>query len=275
MTKHTRTGLPSRGDGTVAAVFCVLVSAVLVSAVAFAGSGADFQGLGELPGGATYSSPTAVSADGTVAVGSSASTASGNNPEAFLWSEVGGMVGLGDLGALFQSIAWSVSADGSVVVGQSLNGQSFNEAFRWTESTGMVGLGDLPGGIFSSRALIVSADGSVVVGLGRNSDDYYEAFRWTETTGMVGLGALPGAIIIQSGVSAMTPDGSAIVGNTFSASSGNSPEAFLWTDGIGMVGLGDLPGGSFSSRAGDISSVLMVHGFDKGILVDTAIGVGL
>ena len=140
------------------------------------------------------------------------------------------------------------------MVGQSLNGQSSNEAFRWTEAEGMVGLGDLPGGIFSSRAFFVSADGSVVVGRGRNSDDDEEAFRWTESTGMVGLGALPGAIIIQSDASAMTPDGSAIVGNTFSASSGNAPEAFLWTDGIGMVGLGDLPGGSFSSRAADISS---------------------
>ena len=36
-----------------------------------------------------------------------------------------------------------ISADGSVVVGQSRD-----QAFRWTQATGMVGLGDLPGGIF-------------------------------------------------------------------------------------------------------------------------------
>ena len=40
--------------------------------------------------------------------------------------------------------AHDVSADGSIVVGNSLS----REAFLWTKEDGMVGLGDLPGGSF-------------------------------------------------------------------------------------------------------------------------------
>ena len=47
--------------------------------------------------------------------------------EAFRWTQATGMVGLGDLpGGSFNSIAWGVSADGSVVVGTGkLNGFYF------------------------------------------------------------------------------------------------------------------------------------------------------
>ena len=141
--------------------------------------------------------------------------------------------GLGDLaGGSFFSRANGVSADGSVVVGQS-NSTSGVEAFRWTSVGGMVGLGDLPGGIFRSAATGVSADGSVVVGLG-NSASGEEAFRWTSGGGMVGLGDLPGGIF-QSQAVDVSADGSVVVGTSESAS---GPEAFRWTSGGGMVGLG-------------------------------------
>ncbi len=49
--------------------------------------------------------------------------------------------GLGDLaGGDFYSVATGVSVDGSVVVGYSDSGSSY-EAFRWTSGGGMVGLG--------------------------------------------------------------------------------------------------------------------------------------
>ena len=71
--------------------------------------------------------------------------------------------GRGDLpGGDFESYAYDISADGSVVVGQSYS-SSGREAFRWTADGGMTGLGDLPGGTFSSDAYGVSADGSVAV----------------------------------------------------------------------------------------------------------------
>ena len=90
----------------------------------------------------------------------------------------GGMVpsftGLGDLsGGNYLSRAWAVSADGSVVVGESYSEQGL-EAFRWTPSGGMFGLGDLPGGSFYSFALGLSRDGAVVVG-GSNSGSGREA----------------------------------------------------------------------------------------------------
>jgi probable HAF family extracellular repeat protein len=66
-------------------------------------------GLGDLPGGVFESTATAVSADGSVIVGTGAS-ASGN--QAFRWTGGGGMQGLGALpGGVFLSGAYGVSAD--------------------------------------------------------------------------------------------------------------------------------------------------------------------
>ena len=144
-------------------------------------------------------------------------------------------------------VAYGVSADGSVVVGQS-GGGGF-QAFRWTQGTGMVGLGDFAGGPFSSEALAVSADGSVVVGYGWNANGP-EAFRWTQATGMVGLGDLPGGLF-SSLAFEVSADGSVVVGGGIST---NGSEAFRWTQAIGMVGLGDLAGGTFSSEALAVSA---------------------
>ena len=77
---------------------------------------------------------------------------------AFSASAVPMFQGLGDLpGGLFNSQAYDVSADGSVVVGQG-NSASGGEAFRWT-SAGMVGLGEAktnqpPCGISTSRVMM-------------------------------------------------------------------------------------------------------------------------
>src|SRR5688572_24003293 len=78
---------------------------------------ATFSGLGDLAGGAFMSRAIGISADGSVVVGSSASTA---GDQAFRWTSGGGMVGLGDLpGGAFASTAHDVSADGTVIVGSS------------------------------------------------------------------------------------------------------------------------------------------------------------
>ena len=72
-----------------------------------------FQGLGDLSGGSFYSQAFAVSADGSVVVGSSRSALSGSNDEAFYWTRDEGMIGLGDFdGGSFYSRAQHVSADG-------------------------------------------------------------------------------------------------------------------------------------------------------------------
>jgi probable HAF family extracellular repeat protein len=140
-----------------------------------------------------------------------------NENIAFRWMEQTGVVDLGELpGGKVWSIAFDVSDDGAVVVGES-EGPLGLEAFYWTGLAGVVGLGDLPGGDFSSTATAVSADGSVIVGNGQTAAGS-EAFLWTEAQGMRRLadvlaeaGAeLPGwKIVSATGISA---DGRVIVG---------------------------------------------------------------
>ncbi len=194
---------------------------------------------------ATPTWPNAVSADGKVVVGSSATP---EGPSiAFRWTHDEGMISLGDLpGAFERSVANGVSADGSVVVGQGWSQNGF-EAFVWTAEGGMVGLGDLPGGSFSSSASAVSADGRVVVGTG-STDLGNEAFIWTSETGMVGLGHLPGSA--NSSAVAVNAAGDRVLGV---AASNNSSEPFLWTKSTGMVGLGTFPGET-QCNACDISN---------------------
>lgn len=73
------------------------------------------------------------------------------------------MTGLGDIpGGTFHSIAHSVSANGSVIVGYSLPPSDVHEAFRWTEGI-MTSLGFIPCDTWSI-ARAVSGDGSVIVG---------------------------------------------------------------------------------------------------------------
>jgi len=149
-------------------------------------------------------------------------------------------------------IAYGISADGSLVVGQCNSSIGF-QAFDWTAASGIVGLGafDNPGGQ-GSGARACSADGSVIVGSSLLPDSLNEdgsPFRWTAQTGLVYLGSLGGtAGGVARGVSS---DGSVIVG--YSSNANFDLEAFRWTAATGMVGLGDLPGGVFNSQASAVS----------------------
>ena len=116
------------------------------------------------------------------------------------------------------------------------------------------GLGTLPGAeVPSSRPRDITPDGTIVVGESRSANGM-EAFRWTASTGMVGLGNLGGGEPVSS-ASAVSADGSVVVGGSTSPNSPTQNEAFRWTATTGMVGLGDLPGGDeFSSAASGVSS---------------------
>jgi probable HAF family extracellular repeat protein len=159
---------------------------------------ASFAGLG-----AIYS-PSGISADGSVIVGTT-----GN--EAFRWTQSSGAVGLGFLADDHHgSIATDVSADGSVIVGGSYTMPSFRiSPFRWTQETGMVGLGSYPDEWFGWYDLAngVSADGSVIVG--RVDGTTRQAFRWTQSSGIVGLGDLAGGIF-DSTATDISADGSTV-----------------------------------------------------------------
>jgi probable HAF family extracellular repeat protein len=203
----------------------------------------EFEGLGDLPGGAFQSGATDVSDQGSVVVGvgTYASSPTSSDREAFRWTQETGMVGLGDLpGGETSSAASGVSADGSVVVG--VGNTTRTEAFRWTAETGLVSLGLLPNKAGSS-AFAVSADGRTVVGISWSGipplNITQEAFRWTQETGMVGIGDLPGSRTLSTAYD-VSGDGSVIVGEgerlrEDGQSSVN--RAFFWTADTGMVEL--------------------------------------
>jgi probable HAF family extracellular repeat protein len=151
------------------------------------------------------------------------------------------LIWLGTLGGDWSS-AFSVSADGSVVVGVAQNAAGQPLAFRWTVTGGMQDLGTLGGG--ESRPYAVSADGAVVVGWAENAAGQLRAFRWTAARGMQDLGTLGGDGSAAYGVSA---DGAVVVGSARNAA--GQLRAFRWTAARGMQDLGTL-GGSVSAASG-------------------------
>jgi probable HAF family extracellular repeat protein len=154
-----------------------------------------------------------------------------NRNEAFRWTQMHGLVRLGTLGNCgdegchshapnyFSSSATAVSADGSVVIGDSNALNGFSEGFRWTQSEGMVNL-------HNRHPSDVSADGSKIVGTIWGNGQV-KAFRSTSYD-IISLGFLSGAN--SSSATAVSADGSIIVGASGS-------EAFRWTQGGGMVSL--------------------------------------
>ena len=145
-------------------------------------------GLGDLPGGYFDSVECAVSSDGQVIVGKGSSTASFASfegaTEAFLWTNDGGMVGLGDLlGGHFWSVANAVSSDGKVVVGGG-HAEVDWEAFVWDSVNGMRSLKDVLvnqcglelTGCSLRNAYGISADGLTIVGIGDNPNGDTEAW---------------------------------------------------------------------------------------------------
>jgi probable HAF family extracellular repeat protein len=150
------------------------------------------------------------------------------------WSASPSFQGLGHLPGYDISVAYNVSSDGSVVVGESFHSAG-SEAFRWTRAEGMQGLGHLAGGGSHSEALAVSGDGSIIVGESEFTPGAFRAFRWTAAEGMQNLGFLPGvgdsSISRANGISS---DGSTIVGQS-------GLQAFRWTSADGMQRLRGLP----------------------------------
>lgn len=135
------------------------------------------------------SEATAVSYDGSTVVGTSnvdhPDTPQSSVEQAFIWVD-GVMTGLGflsDSPGPYQSVATGVSADGSVVIGES-KVDDVLQPFIWTESDEMrsvrevleTDLGiDLTGWTFDSPP-VVSADGNTIIALATNPDGEVEAF---------------------------------------------------------------------------------------------------
>jgi probable HAF family extracellular repeat protein len=157
------------------------------------------------------------------------------------------MQDLGTLGG-WGSVAYAVSADGSVVVGWDwidVLGYGYARAFRWTAAGGMQDLGTLPG-MGWSGALGVSADGSVVVGWAENAEGQDRAFRWTAAGGMEDLNTTYAHLLTNGSVlevaSAISPDGRYIVGQGYNAATGRIEAFLLDTQGTGVEERSGAPG---------------------------------
>lgn len=211
--------------------------------------------LGSIPGG-IETSPSGLSADGTIVVGNA--TSSTGVLRAFRWTASTGAQDLGPSDPAVNSFSQGVSSNGSVVVGATYGSSGQTSAFRWTSATGMQDIGLLSAGS-AAQANGVSADGSVVVGAASTSSNVSLSFRWTAATGMQALPVQSGfASGSASGVSA---DGLVTVGySTPSGSDGcRGDRAYCYTTAGGYQNLGVLPGfdRSYASNvSGDGNTVI-------------------
>lgn len=180
--------------------------------------------------------PRAVSADGTVVIGSSTTSLGDYGEEAFMWTASDGKVNLGILDDNVEyaySYARAVSADGSIIIGNSNS-----NIFRWTAETGMVALTSRAADEnYYSRAM--SADGNVIVGEyyydPDEGDSSWSSFRWTEDEGIQHLDVPDGySYLYAEDISA---DGTTIIG---AMDNDNWSQAFRWTEANQTEGLGWL-----------------------------------
>ncbi len=212
--------------------------------------------LGDLAGNYDSGQVDALSADGSVAVGWSSSGWSDvpfyGYPEAFRWTEAGGMIGLGDTpGGLNGSKATGVSDDGATLCGHPWGMNQWGsprQSAIWTSATDWVikGPTDSPDSAFSG----MSRDG--VWAIGRNTNaatDNQETIRWSETNGYEIIATAPD--ISKSGmVGYGVSDDGIVAGIDYSSL---DRQAWVWTSGSGMQMLGDLTGGAFYSEAYSIT----------------------
>ncbi|HTB79398.1 MAG TPA: hypothetical protein VK717_00785 [Opitutaceae bacterium] len=197
-------------------------------------------GLGFLPNG-EGSDVSGMSRRGDVIVGTSYQLPGEGDPvptpQAYRWTEAGGMVGLG----ADNSFAGAVSADGDVVVGEvaiAPQEGGFEHAFSWTQATGLQDLGTL-GGDYSAAAG-VSSNGDVITGVAANAEGEWLAFRWTQLTGMVGLDLPPGDDLCELAI--VSANGRVIVGQTESLDVGVT-HSFRWTERHGLENIPALSPG--------------------------------
>ena len=188
-------------------------------------------GLGDI-----FNSSIGISADGNTIVTGRTGPDGNSNPA--MWQQATGWVDLGHPaeGCVLDASwgdAWSVSGDGSVVVGLAWYCPGA-EGFQWTKQDGMVGLGHPTGA--SSRATAISADGSMIVGFYEDPvQGFRRPVRWISGSTDLFLGEdLPGEAIAASS------NGSRIVGQA--ADSTGNGRAFYYSARSGLVSMGVLSG---------------------------------
>ncbi|WP_456309973.1 hypothetical protein [Serratia proteamaculans] len=139
------------------------------------------------------------------------------------------------------SSASFMSADGTVIAGDSEATNGAIHVFKYTAAMGMVDLGTLGG---SANVVFISIDGKVIVGQSDTLIGDNHVFKHTDAFSMIDLGTLGGG---NSYVKAMSTDGSVIAGSSDTATGEN--HAFKHSDTTGMVDLGTLGGANSSAIA--------------------------
>jgi hypothetical protein len=211
-----------------------------------------FLAIGDLPGGIYSSRVNTISSDGTTVTGYSESAI---GREAFRWTELTGIVGLGDLaGCGGNSNGIYVSADGASIGGWGQSTASCcggcpgtdgvdKEATRWAEADGHVPLGDLAGGVYWSRIGGGSENGGMLVGWSHGTvggSTSLHGFYWTEAAGLQPL-----ISATTSTAEALCGDGPVIVGSAIATTTGGA--AYWPSAASAPVIVGDLPGGVTSA----------------------------
>ena len=179
----------------------------------------------------TMSTGYGVSGDGTSVVGFS-----WNNPPPFgtamQWTEGGSNVSLGSTVPGSSSRANSVDFDGDTVVGWQDSSSGFRQGAVW-ENGIQTRIFDSVGNPLG-EASDVSADGNWVVGVGVSA--HTDAWRWSQATGAQSLGNVftPGE---PGFATAISDDGSKIVGAYRFGPPATSGDGFIWFEGQGMFDL--------------------------------------
>lgn len=198
-----------------------------------------------------------ISADGSVVVGIfNVYTNDASSPQAFRWTEVGGLQQLGNLPGKTQSTSLKVSGDGQIITGVSSTTNpgiiTFDTppntyaAFRWTTETGMTDLGN-PVGANGVVDTYISQDGTTIVGRALYSHFDFGSVRWRDGTGWESLGFLPS--MNESVPSGVSRDGNTIVGTTYQrtysspyTSTDDLQTAYIWDPAHGMRSVESLLG---------------------------------
>lgn len=144
--------------------------------------------------------------------------------------ELGTWTFLGGLGTIVDgedASAWSISGDGSTVVGLGWTGGFGGHAIYWKEDEGIVDLGSTVEGM-SSRANDANFDGSVIVGWQDAEDGFRQAAIWREGVQTL-LYDEEGYELWEAG--AISDDGNWIVGGDLGFS------AWRWSEETGVLAL--------------------------------------
>lgn len=195
--------------------------------------------LGAIPGRGLVFTHVDMSDDGAVVMAT-------DGQQAFRWTRTDGRVSLGQLPGDVGAEAIAMSADGQVIVGNSvvLPDRAYR-VFRWTPSRGMVAIDLVPGSPSCETKGHMSDDGSVLFGLCKPAvaGQAQTLFRWTEATGTetIAVTDLPYAQVMPWSLSG---DGTVLVGSfgrgspPLPSEAGNLQTAvFRWTLQAGLTRL--------------------------------------